>query len=69
MKHFHLVIQFKNIWVESQNPVVCFQVHMNSQEPISGPLSPTTSDVEEISFVPPAMSIAVSSKVSRMDNC
>jgi hypothetical protein len=42
---------------------------MNSQEPISSPLSPTSSDIEEIPFVPPAMSIEVSSKVSIMDNC
>jgi len=42
---------------------------MNSQEPISSPLTPTTSDIEEIPYVPPAMSIEVSSKVSRMDKC
>lgn len=69
IRHFHLLIKLKNTGVESQNPVVCFQVHMNSEEPISSPLSPTTSDIEEIPFAPPAMSIAVSSKVSRMDNC
>lgn len=38
------------------------EVHMNSQEPISSPLSPTTSDIEEIPYVPPTMSIEVSSK-------
>jgi hypothetical protein len=37
---------------------------MNSQEPISSPLSPTASDVEDIPFVPPSMSIEVTSKVS-----
>jgi len=42
---------------------------MNSQEPFSSPVSPTTSDIEEIPYAPPAMSIEVSSKVSRMDNC
>ena len=42
---------------------------MNSQEPISSPLSPSTSDIEEIPYVPPAMSIEVSSKVSKVDNC
>lgn len=39
---------------------------MNSQEPISSPISPTTSDIDEIPYVPPAMSIEVSSKVSRI---
>jgi hypothetical protein len=43
-----------------------FQVQMNSQEPVTTPLSQEGSDLEEITFVPPAMSIEVSSKVSRM---
>lgn len=38
---------------------------MNSQEPISSPLSQTASDLEELPFAPPAMSIEISSKVSR----
>jgi hypothetical protein len=37
---------------------------MNLQEPISSPLSQTGSDLEDLPFVPPSMSIEVSSKVS-----
>ncbi|PNF20936.1 hypothetical protein B7P43_G10558, partial [Cryptotermes secundus] len=37
-------------------------IQMNSQEPISSPLSQTASDLEDIPFVPPAMSIEVISK-------
>ncbi|XP_021940255.1 vacuolar protein sorting-associated protein 13 isoform X3 [Zootermopsis nevadensis] len=37
-------------------------VQMNSQEPISSPLSQTASDLEELPFAPPAMSIEISSK-------
>jgi hypothetical protein len=42
---------------------------MNSQEPISSPLSQTASDLEDIPYIPPAMSIEISSKVSRMKAC
>ncbi|XP_069674534.1 intermembrane lipid transfer protein Vps13 isoform X2 [Periplaneta americana] len=37
-------------------------IHMNSQEPIASPMSQTASDIEDIPYVPPAMSIEISSK-------
>ena len=36
---------------------------MNPQEPIASPLSQAGADIEEVPYIPPAMSIDVTSKV------